>query len=93
MTGRRLGIGQMADGQVTTDLIHLFRKDVSSLRSARCKLRSLMASSRAISAARNATAAVAMVAEVNNYVLPLWLIVFGAFLLRSTKSLHTTPAD
>ena len=31
---------------------------------------------------RNVTGAVAMVAEVNNYLLPLWMIVFGVGLLR-----------
>lgn len=31
---------------------------------------------------RNVTPAVAMVAEVNNYVLPLWLVVFGVALAR-----------
>lgn len=31
---------------------------------------------------RNVTAAVAPVAEVNNYLLPLWMIVFGISLLR-----------
>jgi hypothetical protein len=36
----------------------------------------------------NITPAVAMVAEVNNYLLPLWMIVFGVSLLRSGR----TPA-
>jgi hypothetical protein len=31
---------------------------------------------------RNVTAAVAPIAEVNNYLLPLWMIVFGVSLLR-----------
>jgi Domain of unknown function (DUF4386) len=31
---------------------------------------------------RNVTGAVAMVAEVNNYLLPLWMIVFGVGLVR-----------
>jgi hypothetical protein len=31
---------------------------------------------------RNVTAAVAPVAEVNNYLLPLWMIIFGVTLLR-----------
>lgn len=31
---------------------------------------------------RNVTAAVAPVAEVNNYLLPLWMIAFGAVLIR-----------
>jgi hypothetical protein len=34
---------------------------------------------------RNVTPAVAAVAEVNNYLLPLWMIVFGVSLLRSTR--------
>src|SRR5688500_13745441 len=33
---------------------------------------------------RNVTPAVALVADVNNYVLPLWLIVFGVVLARTT---------
>ena len=33
---------------------------------------------------RNVTPAVALVADVNNYVLPLWLIVFGVVLARAT---------
>jgi hypothetical protein len=32
---------------------------------------------------RNVTSAVAAVAEVNNYLLPLWMIVFGITLLRA----------
>ena len=43
-----------------------------------------------IAAARNAlstTPVVAVVAEVNNYVLPIWLMVLGVFLLRHK---HTT---
>ena len=35
-----------------------------------------------IAAFRNVTAAVGLVAEVNNYVLPLWLTVLGVILLR-----------
>ena len=31
---------------------------------------------------RNVTASVAPVAEVNNYLLPLWMIIFGVTLLR-----------
>jgi drug/metabolite transporter (DMT)-like permease len=31
---------------------------------------------------RNVTIAVAPVAAVNNYLLPLWMIVFGVVLLR-----------
>jgi len=34
---------------------------------------------------RNVTAAVAPVAEVNNYLLPVWMIVFGVTLLRYGK--------
>jgi hypothetical protein len=35
-----------------------------------------------IAAFRNVTPAVALIADVNNYVLPLWLIVMGVVLLR-----------
>jgi hypothetical protein len=35
---------------------------------------------------RNVTAAVAPVADVNNYVLPLWLVVFGVVLARTARS-------
>jgi hypothetical protein len=38
---------------------------------------------------RNATAVVAPVAELNNYLLPLWMIVFGWSLLRFVKKLRT----
>ncbi|HYI08371.1 MAG TPA: DUF4386 family protein [Thermoanaerobaculia bacterium] len=34
---------------------------------------------------RNVTGAVAPIAEVNNYLLPLWMIVFGTSLLRFAK--------
>jgi hypothetical protein len=37
-----------------------------------------------IGAFRNLTSAVAPVAAVNNYLLPLWMIVFGVLLLRSS---------
>jgi hypothetical protein len=37
-----------------------------------------------IAALRNVTPAVALVAEVNNYVLPLWLVVMGVVLIRLT---------
>jgi hypothetical protein len=37
---------------------------------------------------RNVTAAVAPVAAVNNYLLPLWMIIFGAVLLR-----HRLPEE
>ena len=37
-----------------------------------------------VAAFRNVTPAVALVAEANNYVLPLWLLVFGVALARST---------
>jgi len=44
---------------------------------------------------RNVTAAVAAVAEVNNYLLPLWMIVFGVSLIRlparSAVSLRPGP--
>ena len=35
-----------------------------------------------VAAVRNVTSAVAIIAEVNNYVLPLWLITLGVVLLR-----------
>jgi hypothetical protein len=38
---------------------------------------------------RNVTSAVAMVAEVNNYLLPLWMIVFGVSLLRAASPAPT----
>jgi Domain of unknown function (DUF4386) len=41
---------------------------------------------------RNITPAVAPIAEVNNYLLPLWMIVFGVALLRSTRSSRSTLA-
>lgn len=34
---------------------------------------------------RNVTASVSLVAEVNNYLLPLWMIVFGTALIRYRK--------
>ena len=34
---------------------------------------------------RNVTPAVAPVAEVNNYLLPVWMIVFGVSLLRHAR--------
>ena len=34
---------------------------------------------------RNVTAAVSLVADLNNYVLPLWLIVFGVVLVRNAR--------
>jgi hypothetical protein len=34
---------------------------------------------------RNVTAAVAPVAEVNNYLLPIWMIVFGVSLMRYVR--------
>jgi hypothetical protein len=37
---------------------------------------------------RNVTGAVAMVAEVNNYLLPLWMIVFGVGLLRAAGTIR-----
>ena len=36
---------------------------------------------------RNVTPVVAPIADVNNYLLPLWLIVFGAVLARRTRRL------
>jgi hypothetical protein len=38
-----------------------------------------------VAAFRNVTPAVAFVADVNNYVLPLWLIVFGVVLVRAVQ--------
>ena len=35
-----------------------------------------------ITAFRNVTAAVGPIAEVNNYILPLWLIAMGVILIR-----------
>lgn len=41
---------------------------------------------------RNVTSAVAPVAEINNYLLPLWMIVFGVVLLRyRLPEEHTHP--
>jgi hypothetical protein len=37
---------------------------------------------------RNVTSSVAMVSEINNYLLPLWMIVFGVLLLR-----HREPSE
>jgi hypothetical protein len=39
-----------------------------------------------IAAFRNVTPTVALIADVNNYVLPLWLISLGVILLRSKSS-------
>ena len=41
---------------------------------------------------RNVTGAVAAVAEINNYLLPVWMIVFGVSLLRSENRRRVTPA-
>jgi hypothetical protein len=41
---------------------------------------------------RNVTELVAPIAAVNNYLLPLWMIVFGIILLR-WKEARTTPMD
>jgi hypothetical protein len=38
---------------------------------------------------RNVTDAVGVVAEVNNYLLPVWMIVFGVGLLRYRSVLPT----
>jgi len=38
---------------------------------------------------RNVTSSVAVVASVNNYLLPLWMIVFGILLLRQREA--STP--
>ena len=42
---------------------------------------------------RNVTDAVAPIAAVNNYLLPLWMIVFGAGLLRAARPAGVTTAD
>jgi hypothetical protein len=46
---------------------------------------------------RNVTSVVAPVADVNNYLLPLWMIVFGVSLFRSaanpTESLQRGPTS
>ncbi len=39
-----------------------------------------------IAAARNATSAVAAIAEINNYLLPVWLVALGVFLLYAIRS-------
>ena len=41
---------------------------------------------------RNVTGAVAAVAEINNYLLPVWMIVFGVSLLRSENRRRVTRA-
>jgi hypothetical protein len=41
-----------------------------------------------LAAFRNVTSVVAPVAEVNNYLLPLWLIVLGVVLIRSRPARH-----
>ena len=40
---------------------------------------------------RNVTPAVAMIAEVENSVLPVWMIVFGVLLARAARSDATSP--
>lgn len=40
---------------------------------------------------RNVTSAVAPVAEVNNYLLPVWMIVFGVSLLRRRSVVESAP--
>jgi Domain of unknown function (DUF4386) len=42
---------------------------------------------------RNVTGAMAPIAEVNNYLLPLWMIVFGAGLLRWKGTRYASLAD
>ena len=42
-----------------------------------------------VAAFRNVTPAVALVADLNNYVLPLWLIVFGVVLARTPDPART----
>jgi len=41
---------------------------------------------------RNVTGAVAWIAEINNYLLPLWMIVFGVLLIRTPRSTVGEPA-
>jgi len=41
---------------------------------------------------RNVTPAVALIADVNNYVLPLWLIALGVVLLRWRAALPNAPS-
>jgi hypothetical protein len=35
---------------------------------------------------RNVTPAVALAAEVNNYLLPLWMLIFGGWLIRLSRA-------
>jgi hypothetical protein len=42
---------------------------------------------------RNVTTAVAPVANVNNYLLPLWMIVFGIVLVRWRESPGSAAGD
>jgi hypothetical protein len=42
---------------------------------------------------RNTASAAAPVAEVNNYLLPLWMIIFGVSLLRSRRSPRDRPSE
>jgi hypothetical protein len=44
-----------------------------------------------LAAFRNVTPAVALIAEANNYVLPIWLIVLGAVLLRIRERSSDRP--
>jgi len=46
-----------------------------------------------VAAFRNVTSAVAPVAEVNNYLLPLWLIVLGVVLIRWRPAPHVVSAN
>jgi len=45
-----------------------------------------------VAAFRNATPTVGAIADVNNYVLPLWLIAFGVILLRAQWTRARVPA-
>ena len=41
---------------------------------------------------RNATAAVAPIAGVNNYLLPIWMIGFGVVLVRQARGARAASA-
>ena len=45
-----------------------------------------------LGAFRNVTSAVANISEINNYLLPLWMIVFGVILLRHREPSATVGA-
>ena len=46
-----------------------------------------------ISIFRNVTSVVEPVAEVNNYLFPVWMIVFGVGLLRYDRAARVTPSS